>query len=195
MGVIFDEETMVSLFPDAWKKNSVDALTEAKTLESVNNRPCDEGIDFPPNTLQNELSTVPVKEKEPKLPEASSPELFSLQEASLKTQPSQRLKSVKQPFDFGVHIKAYEERRQKGEQVFSRILSALEGNEKACNYVRLYFASACVQWDIKKFRVYIRQNIKAWNELQRKYGEMSITNYSESIKTGELILKVLDEKL
>lgn len=196
MRVAFNDEIMASLFPDAWKKSPylVDAPTEAMTSEPVNNRPSEEGTERPRADKGVQLKktplSVPIKEKvsDLKEPEASTPELFSLQEEN----PDKSTKKPSKPFDFEAHIKDYEERRNKGNQEMQGILSDLT-DERARDYVRLYFASALVQWDIKKLKMYIRQNLKTWKEHQSKYGEGSIANYSESIKTGELILRTLEE--
>ena len=98
----------------------------------------------------------------------------------------------KEPFSFDTHMKAYEEMQRKGTRKLEIILSAL-GDEKARDYVKLYFASDSVKWSVKKFKLHIQSNIAKWTELRQKYGDGGFANYSESIMTNELILRTLDE--
>ena len=94
-------------------------------------------------------------------------------------------------FSFDTHIKAYKELQQDGKRKLDIILSAL-GDEKARDYVKLYFASDSVKWSVKKFKLHIQSNIAKWTELRQKYGDGGFANYSESIMTNELILRTLD---
>ena len=121
--------------------------------------------------------------------------------SSLQENPKPRVKATWQitrkekssPFDFNKHIEAYEKRRQKGERVFKKILSALQGQEKACDYVRLYFSSKNVLWDVEKFKEYTKQNIAYWLEMRERYGDKGIAHYSESIETCNLVLETLEK--
>ena len=94
-------------------------------------------------------------------------------------------------FDFEESHKDYEERRIKGQRDEQRILKALEGNERACDYVKQYFQSVTVMWDIEKFREHLTYDIEVWTELYRKYGDTGVANYTRSIATAQTILQVL----
>ena len=187
----FNDSMMRKLFPQAW----------AQATPAI--RPCDEGTERPRADKAVQFKStplsVPIKEKvsDLKEPEASTPELFSLQEENQPedkpagVKPIAGAKSAKKPFDFDAHIKDYEERRIKGQRDEQRILNALEGNERAQDYVKLYFASVSVMWDVDKFRQRIKEDIAVWTSLREKYGDGKITNYSRSIATGELLLETL----
>ena len=201
----FNDGVMRKLFPQAWAK--VRGVIPHVNLQAL---------------------PVPVKEKvsDLKEPEASTPELFSLQEDPLQEQEASTpidgngvanpdpLQSghkemtlsnteghsgkpaTAQPragvkhFDFESHIKDYEERRLKGLEGMKRILLVLT-DEQAQDYVKLYFASVSVMWDVDKFRQRIKEDIAVWTSLREKYGDGKITNYSRSIETGKLILEAL----
>lgn len=94
-------------------------------------------------------------------------------------------------FDFDSAHRDYEERRIRGRREEQRILNVLEGNEPAQDYVKLYFQSDGVEWDVEKFRERLTRNIEAWTALRDKYGDGKITNYTQSITTAQAILKVL----
>ena len=133
--------------------------------------------------------SAPVPVKEEVIPEQSTPLHVDF--------PPYRHRDLAKPkpqdtFSFDTHMKAYEEMQRKGTRKLEIILSAL-GDEKARDYVKLYFASDSVKWSVKKFKLHLQSNIANWTELRQKYGDGGFANYSESIMTNELILRTLDE--
>lgn len=95
-------------------------------------------------------------------------------------------------FDFEEAHKDYEESRLKGQRYEQQILKKLEGNERACDYVKLYFQSASVLWDIEKFREHLMYDVEVWEDLRSKYGNSGITNYTRRIATAQTILQALE---
>ena len=97
-------------------------------------------------------------------------------------------------FDFEEAHKDYEASRLKGQHYEQQILKKLEGNEQACDYVKLYFQSASVMWDIKKFREHLMYDVEVWEDLRSKYGDSGITNYTRNIATAQTILQALSNQ-
>ena len=182
----FDDSVMKSLFPNAWEQKANPASIPIKK-----------------KTDRKTIATATQ-------PEVSEPELFPLQERpevkTVKTavlgsedkpagvKPIAGAKSTKKPsspFDFAKEHEAYEERRNKGNQEMQRILSALT-DERARDYVQLYFASASVMWNVEKFRKRIRESIAFWESNRAKYGDGKLTNYTRSIETALAVMAGLD---
>ena len=131
-------------------------------------------------------AVVPVKEEVTPEPKPSHADFLSYRrEDLLKPKPEET-------FSFDAHINDYNERLRRGKLELKAILSALVDNKKAYNYVKLYFETDPVQWNVKKFRAYLKSNITYWEWGRQKYRDGSAI-YSENIMTAERILQTLDE--